>query len=849
MESNERFLRFGSFVVGILLLFLLFCFVNLLISQAPGIVLFKQYITYLRMPIIAGLIFFLFPIFSESSNLFQNLFVMRGARQLISVLFFSTVTAFMITSSFELIVENAPYRFGIESISQINLESLGILKKIIDLVISLVLLLPEWLRSNPEIILLAPMWLITIWLSAQELDFRARQLNYIVAGLVGLILSLLLGIALNTEININHLTDLDAIGAKPDYTSEFLLLITGGFTVYVIALFLFNPQNLRSRLNPENNGNTNQIRLEEAPALFYVLLLIWLFTGVFSLATFIVDKWHIPVVLIVILLSGSMYLVCYVDNFFKLDKCEAHQLNQRDNFPDIINNRLRIQDEWIQQDEQNNQRTLVVIATSGGGIQASGWTAQVLCGLQEELGPSFTQSIGLISSVSGGSVGTMFFLDQFDDTQHCPTPTTNGQSDQFENQTLNTIFNNATTDWLDAVGWGLAYPDMIRGFFGISLGKHSDRGYSLEWDWQRDLRDWQTDLRNIIKQEIRNLIRGRNRQQKEEIREQRKELIKRYLNKDKSTATLASWRKKVLAGKIPIPVFNATLVEDGRRFLISPTKLIDGTLNNLIDSLRGLNLNQIAIIWLLIRQDNCIACIAGILFLCQYRNSNPQDPKALDFHTLYRGYDLDVTTAARLSASFPYVSPVARNDSKDGLTHNYHVADGGFFDNAGLFTAIEWLDTHLDSLNVKRVLLIQINAIPGEKLQVGQRGGLGWLMRLIGPLTTLNSIRDSTQIARNSREIDLIKDKWISNAANRRTVDFRTCYIGFPDKDEYNPPLSWRLTGKQIDDLKKAWNKAKTQADFQALRQLWRNSDTDRQGRDNWNLPESFSSIDGDRPN
>lgn len=795
MQSNEISLRISSFVVGILLLFLLFCFVKLIIIQDPGIVLFKQYIALLRMPIIAGLIFFLFPLISKSSNLFQNLFVMRGARQLISVLFFSTVTAFMITSSFEFIVENAPYRYGIESISQINLESLGILKKIIDLVISLVLLLPEWLRSNPEIILLAPMWLITIWLSVGEPDFRKHKLNYIFAGLVGLILSLLLGIALNTEININHLTKLDAIGAKPDYTSEFLLLITGGFTVYVIAFFLFNPQNLRSRFNPENNGNTNKIRLEEAAALFYVLLLIWLFTGVFSLATFFVDKWHIPVVLIVILLSGSMYLVWYVDNFFKLDQCEAHQLDQRDNFPDIINNRLKIQDEWIQQDKQNNQRTLVVIATSGGGIQASGWTAQVLCGLQEELGPSFTQSIGLISSVSGGSVGTMFFLDQFREEGFPCTENSlrliwligwNQATVRSELKfkaflfieliSLRYIFNSATTDWLDAVGWGLAYPDMIRGFFGISLGKHSDRGYSLEWDWQRDLREPQ--------------------------------------------ATLASWREKVLAGQIPIPVFNATLVEDGRRFLISPTKLIHETLENLINS--------------------------------QNSTPNPQDPKALDFHTLYRGYDLDVTTAARLSATFPYVSPTARNDSKNGLTHNYHVADGGFFDNAGLFTAIEWLDTHLDSLNVERVLLIQINAIPGEKLQEKQKGGLGWWMRLIGPLKTLNSIRDSTQIARNWREIELIKDKWISDpprigqALRERQVDFRTCYIDFPEG--YNPPLSWRLTGQQIDNLQEAWNNATTQADFIALRKLWRNSDTDQHGRENWNLPESFSSIDGDRP-
>jgi hypothetical protein len=54
----------------------------------------------------------------------------------------------------------------------------------------------------------------------------------------------------------------------------------------------------------------------------------------------------------------------------------------------------------------------VVVAASGGGITASLWTARVLTALQGEVGTDFTRSIRLISSVSGGSVGTMYFLDR-----------------------------------------------------------------------------------------------------------------------------------------------------------------------------------------------------------------------------------------------------------------------------------------------------------------------------------------------------------------------------------------------------------------------------------------------------
>jgi hypothetical protein len=88
--------------------------------------------------------------------------------------------------------------------------------------------------------------------------------------------------------------------------------------------------------------------------------------------------------------------------------------------------------------------------------------------------------------------------------------------------------------------------------------------------------------------------------------------------------------------------------------------------------------------------------------------------KSVDFNTLYAGYDIDVVTAARLSATFSYVSPISRyvGENPQG---NYHIADGGYFDNSGVVTMVEWLNEWLDpqkGLNIKRVLLLQINAFP-----------------------------------------------------------------------------------------------------------------------------------------
>jgi len=90
--------------------------------------------------------------------------------------------------------------------------------------------------------------------------------------------------------------------------------------------------------------------------------------------------------------------------------------------------------------------------------------------------------------------------------------------------------------------------------------------------------------------------------------------------------------------------------------------------------------------------------------------------KSVDFNTLYAGYDIDVVTAARLSATFSYVSPISRYvGENENPERNYHIADGGYFDNSGMVTMVEWLNEWLDpqkGLNIKRVLLLQINAFP-----------------------------------------------------------------------------------------------------------------------------------------
>ena len=74
---------------------------------------------------------------------------------------------------------------------------------------------------------------------------------------------------------------------------------------------------------------------------------------------------------------------------------------------------LKAFERWHEHHPVANFPIMVVVTTSGGGIKAAYWTTQVLTTLQKELGEKFSSSIVLITAASGGSVGTMYFVDAY----------------------------------------------------------------------------------------------------------------------------------------------------------------------------------------------------------------------------------------------------------------------------------------------------------------------------------------------------------------------------------------------------------------------------------------------------
>ncbi|MCH7825171.1 MAG: hypothetical protein IH849_10250 [Acidobacteria bacterium] len=464
------------------------------------------------------------------------------------------------------------------------------------------------------------------------------------------------------------------------------VVLTSGF--YIAGAFLLSP-------------NRPAWMTGDIPVLLTVLLLLTLACLLLSWVAAALDVMRVPVFL-------SLFIVLFV-SFQAFDK--DHYYRPIPPAPALAAEPLtpeQLIERWSQDHASEPEPVMVVVASSGGGITAARWTADVLTRLQHEIGAPFGDSIALVSSVSGGGVGAMYFIDRYRD----------GNSPAAAD--LCGIKDASAASSLSATSWGFLYRDLWSILPGMPGEK--DRGWALERAWSRQM--------------------------------------------DDGGATLRSWRDDARQGRRPVPVFNATVAETGRRFLLTPLSL-------------GRREPNESSLWY-----------------------------AENFNDLYPGWDLPIVSAARLSATFPWISPIAR-PARDTVDSNiaYHLADGGYFDNHGVATAVDFLRTVKRELappvegtdedrpgRVRlKILLIQIRAAEIAALDSGEGGG--FIYAIAGPGITMLQVRAATQVARNEVELELLRESWPAQ------IDFHT------EVFDVGPagPLSWHLTAADIAELEAVW--------------------------------------------
>jgi hypothetical protein len=232
-----------------------------------------------------------------------------------------------------------------------------------------------------------------------------------------------------------------------------------------------------------------------------------------------------------------------------------------------------------------------------------------------------------------------------------------------------------------------------------------------------------------------------------------------------ATATLSRWQPDVAKGNKPAVVFNATIVETGERLLLSTTD-----------------------------------------FEPFREPTNRITPGWQEFSRLYPEMDLPIVTAARLSATFPFVTPAARILRGGVFADQYHVVDGGYYDNFGVATLIEWLNRAMNAASSKpsRILILQIRGSPAGLIDP-PKGDSGWFFQATHAFQTLANVRGTGQFSRNEVELKFLQQLCTHVYNVTCTVVALEYYRTDRHSDQIPAPLSWHLTPSDIVALREEW--------------------------------------------
>jgi hypothetical protein len=456
--------------------------------------------------------------------------------------------------------------------------------------------------------------------------------------------------------------------------------------------------------------------LRSQSTLGFVLMGVLLGFLIAAALSFFVDRYRISVVVSLLLLTTiCAYFGGTTENYFYSEPAAYAQRNRALTPAEVLRNR--------------GNSPIIVVSAAGGGIQATAWTAQVLAGLRadEQTGSKFAQEVTVLSGVSGGSVGVMFFLGTYKEV--------------WGHETLpSQIVDNAMGSSLMDVAAGALYSDLHHFFLPFptwsSWSKDRDRGWALERSFAERA--------------------GRS-----------------------PGPRLLDLAPAVKAG-FPVVIFNSTLSEQGLPVVFSNSKFPSP------DASPETRRN--------------ITSFENDLFL-----------------------DTRIETAARMSATFPFVSPAARPTQ---LRSRDAYLDGGYFDNSGLYSLMAWLeeaqeqsktpksepdDTRLledktTPLNpgvndLRRVLLIQISAFPEPPSSSPSAADMPWYKQFWLPLETVMKVRETGQGVRVSYEVPIQLKSLASFDIER--AEFR--YKPSPRCSLEDPPLSWHLSEFEKGCIQEGW--------------------------------------------
>ncbi len=353
---------------------------------------------------------------------------------------------------------------------------------------------------------------------------------------------------------------------------------------------------------------------------------------------------------------------------------------------------------------------LVIISVSGGGSRSAYWTFRCLQYADSLSGGKLFSNTVLISGASGGMIGAAYWRSVH----------TQCMLDSLPDPYSPVYQDRIGKDLLNAVIFSLACVDLISPFNKITVAGRrysKDRGYAFD-------------------QELASNTEG-------------------LLDK-----RLRYFQPLEANGLIPMLVVGGTVINDGRRVLISPLPVT-----------------------YLTRSETSLGKAQPII-------------DAVDFTRFFKDQDplnLQLMSALRMSATFPIVLPVVKLPSVPEM----NVMDAGLRDNFGNECAVRYLSTFCDWFKEQAgdVILLQVRDTRlHEPSELEEENSMTSM--LSDPLFAIQKKWSSFQTYHQSYEDDYIRKAFPENKIHRITLQY------IPENKDKSAALNFHLTsGKRRPDV------------------------------------------------
>lgn len=384
---------------------------------------------------------------------------------------------------------------------------------------------------------------------------------------------------------------------------------------------------------------------------------------------------------------------------------------------------INVLDNWKERTGKEKPK-LIIVNTSGGGARSALWTFLVLRELDSLSGGRFSNHTQLITGASGGMIGASYYRELL----------LRSQSDPSIASKFSMYADNIAKDLLNAVSFTICTNDLFFRYQkfeynGISYLK--DRGYSFEQQLHAN-----TDF---------------------------------VMDK-----TLGDYAIPEQKGLIPVMLFSPTIVNDGRRLLISsqPT---------------------------------------GFYQLSRIRMNGGYEPflENFEYNLLLKDYSPENTrfsSVLRMSATFPYILPMVVLPG----SMNFHIMDAGIRDNYGTKSTIDFIHVFQDWIkaNTSGVIVVRIRDLKKNRTGIGQKT-LSMMDKLVLPFGNMYGNFPYVQ--------DFDQDGTLSLIIPNFDFPVELVSINLRETQKDKISLSWHLTAFEKEQIKNSLHRPDNRAEITTL--------------------------------